>query len=195
MADPRFPPVQGGPARPGPASRKTGKLPLLPIVLLVIYGLYIGVLIIAPALSKDLEETMEGFFPPNFRFIVGGILLGAFALIMVINLLDTGKPGAGPQLQSRPGPGGEVKKFKPVQPAQARTAPQSVKQPSPPPKPPEKQVPARKSEPPVPPEPRKIEITYPQEVEGGIYGETFIELGQQKVLKLRSLVVEARYLD
>jgi hypothetical protein len=187
MAEPRFPPVQGGPARPGPAKQKSGKIPLLPIVLLVIYGIYIAVLIVAPAFSSDFEATLDGFFPPNFRVIVGGILLGAFALILVINLLDTGSRGP-----SRPvpaGPGGEVKKFKPVQPAQARAMPPSA--------PPQ----AARKEPPPPqpaphiPAPKKQIIAYPSEVEGGIYGETYIELGQQKVLKLRSLVVEAEYLN
>mgnify|MGYP006283709129 CR=1 FL=1 len=188
MAEPRFPPVQGGPARPGPAKQKTGKFPVLPIVLLVIYGIYIAVLIVAPAFSSDLQENMDDFFPPNFRIIVGGILLGAFALILVINLLDTGSRG--PPSRPRPaGPGGDVKKFKPVQPAQARAVPpsappQATRTEAPPPQPK-----------PQPPAPKKQIIAYPSEVEGGIYGETYIELGQQKVLKLRSLVVEAEYLN
>lgn len=195
MADPRFPPVQGGPARPGPNTSRSGKIPLLPIALLVFYGLYIGVLIIAPVLSKDFEETLDGFFPPNFRFIVGGILLGVFALILVLNLLDRSTPKGPPQIK-RTVPESEANKFKPVQPAQARIvtpSPQTststqVNTPQ--------AAQVKKDGPiPMPQPPKKTIVTYPSEVEGGIYGETFIELGQQKVLKLRSIVVDAIYLN
>jgi hypothetical protein len=37
-------------------------------------------------------------------------------------------------------------------------------------------------------------IEYPSEVEGGIYGDTFIEIDQDDTLKLRTLVVEDIYL-
>jgi hypothetical protein len=37
-------------------------------------------------------------------------------------------------------------------------------------------------------------IEYPSDVEGGIYGDTFIELGNEKVLKLRTIVVKDIYL-
>jgi hypothetical protein len=37
-------------------------------------------------------------------------------------------------------------------------------------------------------------IEYPKEVEGGIYGDTFININDGKVLKLRTLVVEDIYL-
>jgi len=192
MAEPRFPPVQGGPARPGPAKAKTGKIPMLPIVLLVVYGIYIAVLIVAPAFSKGFQDTLDGFFPPNFRIIVGGILLGAFALILLINLMDTGGSKAPPLKQRPSGPPGEVKKFKPVQPAQAKAVPPNKAPPATPPPAPKKDTPPAK---PQTAAPKKQIIAYPSEVEGGIYGETYIELGQQKVLKLRSLVVEASYLN
>jgi hypothetical protein len=164
---------------------------MLPITLLVLYGIYIAVLIIAPVLSADFEDTLDGFFPANLRFIVGGILLGVFALILVVNLMNTGS-SKGPALRG-PGtsPGAEMNRFKPVQPAPARTMPPSTPATPPPP-------PSRREEPAPKPQPapsNRTIISYPSEVEGGIYGETFIELGQQKVLKLRSLVVEASYLD
>jgi len=37
-------------------------------------------------------------------------------------------------------------------------------------------------------------IEYPKEVEGGIYGDTFINIDNERVLKLRTLVVEDIYL-
>ena len=41
---------------------------------------------------------------------------------------------------------------------------------------------------------KPLVFEYPQEVEGGLYGDTFIELDSESVLKLRTLVVKDIYL-
>ena len=193
MADPRFPPMQNGPPRPSPQRTGGGGLPIIPILLLLIYGAYVGVMIVGPIFSDSMAETMDGLLEANIRLAVGAILLVLFVIILLFSLTDSGKqkggqrkPAQAPPQRSTP-PGAQVKKFKPVSPA---GAPAPNTQPAPtPPKPVKEDV---KTDP--APVVKRTLIPYPVDVEGGIYGETFIDLGKNKTLKLRSLVVEPEYL-
>ncbi len=191
MADPRFPPMQNGPSRPPPQRTGGGGIPIISILLLLIYGAYVGIMIVGPIFSDSMAKTMDGILEANIRLALGAVLLAIFIIILLFSLMDSGKqkggqrrPAPAPPPRSTP-PGAQVKKFKPVSPAGA-PAPQA--RPSP--------TPAKENVKTTPaPVVKRTLIPYPVEVEGGIYGETFIDLGKTKTLKLRSLVVEPEYLN
>lgn len=174
---PKFTPVQGG-----PAPKNRSGIPVVPVIILVIYVVYFGIFMIAPKVLSQLSQEMDPVFPPLWRLIVAVLLFMVFGTILVLNLLYKKKPdlpvrptapgqrstGAPPDQQAAP-------RFKPV----VKEAPPAAMP-----------APERKTvEQPV----RSQVIIYPQEVEGGIFGDTYIGLGPNKVLKLRSLVVEPEY--
>ena len=195
MADPRFSPVQGRQPIPGPPQKKGITIPVLPIVLLLLYAVYVGVMIIGPYYVSSLGDTIDGILEFNIRVAIGGVLLVIFIFIMAYTLMESGKPKRVPVARPPPSPGPRpsppVNKFKPV------TSP-AVKVEVPAPA--EKKVEPKGEEIPKPAEPvkdipKQTVISYPNEVEGGFYGATFIEISKTKVLKLRSLVVEPEYLN
>lgn len=190
MADPRFSPVQNNPTRQGPP-KKDG-FPILPVVLLAIYGIYAGLMLIAPIYVDPLNEAINGALDITARLAIGGVLLVLFIIIMIYNMSEG---SSGPQRKAPPGPPlrkppmapGQVqaKQFKPVvqpKPAQAVPAAPPVKK---------EEAPAKA----VSEIKKPLIILYPKEVEGGIYGDTFIHLTDSKTLRIRSMVVEPEYLS
>lgn len=200
MVEPRFPPVQGRQQMPPPAKKQGISVPVLPLVLLLLYVVYVGVMIIAPILVSSFKDTIDGVLEFNIRVAIGGILLLVFIAIMVLNLLDSGKTKTPPSRKPAPPPGARppprTNRFKPVQPASVEPSPPqtssvNVSQ--------VKEAPSGEAarRPVVDGKTQAKEptvISYPTEVEGGFYGATFIEISSSKVLKLRSLVVEPEYL-
>lgn len=178
IPDPRLrgrpqPPPSGPTVSPGPM-----------IFLILIYLIYIGGAIVAPLFVAEVAEQVDPQFPPLYRFI-GAIVL--FVIFAVIGALIY-RPRQAPQQPPRPPqptprppspqpaavkkPVQQVNKFKPV----SQGAKPAVNKPEP----------ARSKEPKV--------FTYPAVVEGGIFGDTYIEVTDQKIIRIRSLVVEPGYM-
>ena len=181
------PPIQGGDK--GGSERGMG----IAVFLTVLYIIYIAAFIIGPLYGGDyLGEELEERFPPLFRLIGSGLLFVLFAAIIFFSLAKRGRgqsrPATGPQRQplgtsaanSAPAAGGkekapfssEERTFKPV-----TIGADPLKE-------------GKKAE----KKKEKRIITYPKWTEGGIYGATYIDLGQEKTLKLRSLIMEPKYL-
>ncbi|MBN1390604.1 MAG: hypothetical protein JXA22_08185 [Candidatus Thermoplasmatota archaeon] len=179
MAAPvKYTPVQGF-----PSTRNRRGIPTVPILVMAIYLVYLGVFIVAPKFVSRLDEELGSMFPPLWRLVGAVVLFIVFAIVLVVNLMTRSTPE--PPVQQRiqvtkaanvpPLPQGPPR-FKPVV-----TDKQPVKTPKPAGT--GVNIPARSQV-----------IVYPQEVEGGIFGDTYIGIGTNKVLKLRSLVVEPEYL-
>ncbi|MGA1819625.1 MAG: hypothetical protein ACMUHU_01305 [Thermoplasmatota archaeon] len=180
MAAPaKFTPVQGSPPPPG-----KGSFPLFPIFALVLYVAYLGIFIIGPKFVSLLADEFDPIFPPLFRMVGAVVLFLVLAVIIGLNLLSKPKPqepvqpkAPGPKVPAAQPPQASPAKFKPVvkEPEVKKAAP----------------IVKRMEDEPV----RSQVITYPLEVEAGIFGDTYIGLSPNKVLKLRSLVVEPEYLS
>lgn len=196
MADPRFPPVQGRQPRPMPPPTQKRSIPVVPLVLLLIYAIYVGVMIIAPIYVSSLGDTIDGILEFNVRVAIGGVLLVIFIFILGYTLMDSGKPAKPPVRKPAPPPGATpgppANRFKPVQPPAAKAP---VKAQPPQKEQPKKEEKVQKIDEVKDQTPKQTVVSYPNEVEGGFYGATFIEISKTKVLKLRSLVVEPKYLD
>jgi hypothetical protein len=188
----KFTPVQRNVPQGAPPPSK-GNIPALPIFAVILYAVYLGVMIIGPTFITKLADELDPMIPPLWRLIGAGVLFVALTLIIVYTLMakprsaQEGPPpvtkpaGSAPAVRVPPPSMSTVpSKFKPV------SAPQ-----------PEKKEGVQKTE------PRKIEdesakaqlIAYPLEVEGGIFGDTYIQLSPKKTLKLRSMVIEPEYLS
>lgn len=163
---------------------------------MLIYILYIALVFIGPLISGEIEEALEQNFPEVFR-LVGAVIL--FVILLIIGIiLYTRSPSTGtPKRPSPPGPNGirsgskspaggrAVNKFKPLEsPTRGPTSPEKPRK-----TPVKKDIKKEYRE-----EPKEEVIEFPKLVEGGIFGDTFIKINGGKVLKLRSQVVEPRYL-
>ncbi|MGA1792482.1 MAG: hypothetical protein ACMUHM_00870 [Thermoplasmatota archaeon] len=175
----KFTPVQGSPPPPG-----KGSFPMFPIFALLLYVAYLGIFIIGPKFVSLLADEFDPIFPPLWRLVGAVVLFLALALIIAYSLISKPKPletvqpkAPGPRAPAVPPAPVSQAKFKPV-----AKVPEPAK-----PAEPVKRV----EDEPV----RSQVITYPLEVEGGIFGDTYIGLSPNKVLKLRSLVVEPEYLS
>jgi len=185
----KFTPVQRNVPPQGPPPQTKGKSPAMPIILLIIYAAYLGLMIIGPKFVSQLADELDPIVAPFLRWIGAGILFLVFAIMIMYSLLSKPKPAARqtprPQqqaivkAQAKPPGAAPPSKFKPI------TVKATEKKEKP--LPPVKKVEDEKA--------RSQMIIYPVEVEGGIFGDTYIQLGQKKVLKLRSMVVEPEYLS
>ena len=189
----KFTPVQRNVVPQGPPPPSKRSLPAFPIFASIVYAIYIGVMIIGPKFVTQLADELDPLIAPLWRLVGAGVLFIVLALIIVFTLVA--KPGS-----SQVGPPAAPKPAGPAPAVRVQTAPANA--------PPSKFKPVtgaqapRKDEPPKP-TPKKVEderarsqvIIYPLEVEGGIFGDTYIELSKNKVLKLRSMVVEPKYLS
>ena len=170
-------------------------LPL--IVLLTVYLLYLIILVIVPLISEGMEDSLENSFPQLYRLIGAGVL---FLILTVAGLIIYGKGLSGPKPGqatrkpvppiNTPGPTPSkqtVTKFKPL----TQRGPPGVS-----PKMSGTDEPVKKAEQPKVKDDKKQDelIVFPRFVEGGIFGDTLIRIDDGKVLKIRSQVVEPRYL-
>ena len=145
-------------------------------LLILLFIAYVVVFIILPQYTDVLPDTLLAGFEPLYRLVVAGVIFVVIALILILSRSRKAPsqkraPAASSLVGGPPGQG-EVKRFKPVTPNVGG---------------PEKAMDGPVDTPP------KVFI-YPKEVEGGIYGDTFISIDEKKVMKLRSLVVEPEYL-
>ena len=175
----KFTPVQGSP--PPPAKSNA---PIVPIIAVIVYVLYLGIFIVGPKFVSTMAEEFDPMFPPLWRLVGAGLLFVILAIVIITNLLS--KPASATPAPPKPlgtrvpppsPPQATPPKFKPV-----------VKEPEQ--RKPEVQVKKVEDEP-----IRSQVITYPLEVEGGIFGDTYIGLSPNKVIKIRSMVVEPEYLS
>ncbi len=163
---------------------------MFPALAVILYILYIAVAIIGPKVSGQLASELDPIFPSTYRLIGAGVLFVIFAIVIIWVVFL--KPPAAPQPQRRPAPQGPG--FKPTPPKTGAQAPGKFKPVS---KPAHETKTASKPQVKVN-EKKEIEpkvIIYPVEVEGGIIGDTYIKLSPEKVLKLRSMVVEPEYIS
>jgi len=185
-------PLDGQQSRsPIPQQRPSGgfQMPLLPAALVVLYLVYIGAMILAPYFIEAYGKVLDTILSPLVRLIIAVVLMVVFGALMFSDLLK-GRSGEGPapdrsQIpRAAPLGGGPV-----TGSAQARFTPVAGPGPIAPP-----QTALR---------PREIErgpsaptiFTYPQDVEGGIYGDTYVQITQSKIIRIRSLVVDKRYMS
>lgn len=191
MAAPsKFTPVQRSPVPPPPPQGQGSGMPIIPVILVVLYVGYLGAAIIGPLFIDPLAEAVDGVLDPLIRVVIAGILFALFAAVIIYMTFFSAEeqevrrplpppPGVRPKQQAGPSP---PSKFKPVAPAGIGA-------------PAKKPDPVKKEE--EKPDPRSIErpkegptiIAYPLEVEGGIFGDTYIELSEMKVLKIRSMII------
>ncbi len=170
------PPPQTMPPRQGPPGKPRGGPGPLPFLLILLFIAYVSVFMILPQYTDLMPESLLNGFEPMYRLAVAG---GLFVVIAILIMMLSRKrsPSRGRAQGSfapvvKPPQQGEVRRFKPVS--------QDVDRP-------ERSMDGPADTPP------KV-FTYPREVEGGIYGETYISIDEKKVMKLRSLVVEPEYL-
>jgi hypothetical protein len=107
----------------------------------------------------------------RFGIAVGSGLVITFIMIGMIAVKAMGQPDE---------PAAEIAVKRPYTPSAPTSPVPPVQQPRP-------TVPER----PV----QAMVVTYPDLVEGGIYGDTFIKISPGRTLKLRSLVVEPEHLS
>lgn len=162
------------PKRPDTRDRngRTGAVSPLQIVLLLAYALIVVVLIVLPMYVDQLSKALEPLGDSmRFGIAVGAGLLITFIMIGTIAVKAMGQPEEPPV---------EVAERRPPAPTAPTYPVQPVQQPRPP-------VQVRPVE--------TLMVTYPDLVEGGIFGDTFIKLSPGRTLKLRSLVVEPEHLN
>jgi hypothetical protein len=189
----KFTPVQRSAVPQGPPPQSKGGIPPFPIFAIILYAVYLGVMIIGPKFISTLADELDPMIPPLWRLVGAGLLFLILASIIVATLLKKPKtgqegppspkgiPGPSPSTRTQSAPAGSAAaKFKPVMADR-----KSPKEETP------KQVPKKVEDEP----PRSQVVAYPLEVEGGIFGDTYIQLSPNKVLKLRSMVVEPKYLS
>lgn len=160
-------------ARPG----QSGRVSLLPAMLVLVFLAYVMAFLILPQFIPDVDALFEPI-PLTLRVITGAVLFGIF-LVMILSTAFQKASRTDPSRMNTPAMGTSVSPsqpaFKPVTPAVgARSQPAAV-------------------DPPKPVTDSKVQTptiyTYPVVVEGGIYGDTFVRITETKVLKVRSLVV------
>jgi hypothetical protein len=132
----------------------------------------------------QVAEQIDPQFPPLYRFIgaiVLFILLAAVGILVYRPKKSPEQPPVAPPPSRKPTssqsppvnrPAPQVNKFKPVSPE----AKQVVKKPES----------VRSKEP--------VIFTYPAVVGGGIFGDTYIEVTDDKIVRIRSLVVDPEYM-
>ncbi|MGA1849061.1 MAG: hypothetical protein ACMUHB_06940 [Thermoplasmatota archaeon] len=192
MAAPeRFTPVQRNTGAPQAPQKQAGGFPMLPVFMVIIYILYVAVAMIGPKVSSQIADELDPVFPSTYRLVAAGVLFVLFAMVIAWAVFFR-KPSREAIPPRTAGPNTPQVKAPPVPPkADASTKFKPVVKPPEPKKeaaPPAKRVEEKKeTEPKV--------IIYPLEVEGGIFGDTYIQLSPEKVLKLRSMVVEPEHLQ
>lgn len=189
----KFTPVQRSPGPPQKQANTRGDLPIIPVILILLYAAYLGVAIVAPLFIGSLADWMDGIMPPLFRVIGAAVLFGIFGgiLFYLTFFAHVGSsPVRNPAPEQRrvptsrpPDPG----RFRPVANAGSNSPKGSAVQENKNEKGSEKKKIEKQKETPA-------IISYPLEVEGGIYGDTYIKLSDKKLLKLRSMVVEPELL-
>ncbi len=158
---------------------------------MVLYLIYIGAMVLAPYFIEPYGKVLDGILSPLIRLILAVVLMVVFGALMLRDLLQ----GKGDEL---PPPGrSQISRAAPLGAAsvQGGAPPRFTPVPGPGPGPVTPQ--------PTPPKPREIErgpsaptvFTYPQDVEGGIYGDTYVQITQSKIIRIRSLVVDKRYMS
>jgi len=192
MAAPqRFTPIQRNISSSSASPKPAEGFPMLPVFLIIVYVLYVAVAIIGPEASSQLADELDPVFSPTYRVVAAGVLFVLFAVLIVWKVFfgrsDPKEQPAPPVRQTQqtvkaipaaPMTGASPK-FKPV-----TRVPEAGSET------PKKENKAQ--------EKKEIEprvIVYPLEVEGGIFGDTYIQLSPEKLLKLRSMVVEPEHLS
>jgi len=155
---------------------------LLGFILIILYAAYVVVLIVLPALTDLLPESLEGSFPSLYRFIVAAILF--FVVGGAVLYILRGGSGSTPENKNPPGTPPDIRRAPPGPPPRPVTSDGAPRF-----KPVEKKEEQKKEE----PGKEKEIVVYPREVEGGIYGDTYIGIDENRMLKLRSMVVEPEY--
>ncbi|MDG6224305.1 MAG: hypothetical protein QCI82_02200 [Candidatus Thermoplasmatota archaeon] len=136
-----------------------------PVIITVLYLALTAAFMALPALVPSIGGAIDPIVNPVVRLIAMVILGVIFLLVIISSIASRPKaPATTVPAEQRPSP-------KPVQ-AIARPEPQAPTQ-------------AKRS--PQPAAPRTY--VYPDMVEGGIYGDTYIKLEGQRTLKLRTQVV------
>lgn len=187
-------PLDGPQSRPPfPQQRPLGgfRPPLLPAALVVLYLAYIGAMVLAPYFIEPYGKVIDGILSPLIRLILAVVLMIVFGGLMLKELFqgkDQGPiapdrsqvPRAAP-LVAGPVIGSAQPRFTPI----SGTGPGPVAPP---------QTPTRVREIERGPSAPTI-FTYPQDVEGGIYGDTYVQITPNKIIRIRSLVVDKRYMS
>jgi hypothetical protein len=155
------------------------------------YLTYIGALIIAPYFVKPYGDSLDKVLPPLYRLILAVVLMVVFGGLLLHELIKGQKRGEGPQdtlpinraapLGRTPGQGSVEPRFAPVPGTNI-----------PPPTPPQTVQRVREVERPAS---APNIFTYPLVVEGGIYEDTYIQLTPSKIVRIRSLMVDQRYMS
>jgi hypothetical protein len=183
--------------RPVPSSKvglqtpaRNGKPSLIPLIILsFLYLAYLLGVIIAPLYVEKLDDLFGNYFSPVLRLVTACVLFLLFLIIGIAIYLRKGSPAKPPVPQQRSRPRAlkltpdnpPVNRFKPVRPAETPLKNTTKNE----------AVPAKTDD----KKPGKEEvIVYPALVEGGIFGDTYIRITDSKILKLRSMVVEPKYL-
>jgi predicted PurR-regulated permease PerM len=156
--------------------RRTSKLPM---VLVLIFLVYLLVFLVVPEFVSDLEKMLEPI-PQIIRIVTAVVLFGIFLLM----ILSTAFSKAVDSIQPPPVQIPTRQQVIGQQPSAVRTMEQPVRPPSQTVKP----ISAQATSQVKPSQP--LIFTYPILVEGGIYGDTYIKITDGKTLKLRSMVVE-----
>lgn len=182
----KFTPVQRSPV-PLPPQKKKGSFPVISILLLAIYLTYLGVAIVAPLFVSSLSDSLDDILSPLYRVVAAAVLFAVFAMAILYMTFVGSSNEALPPPAPRPrppAPSGALgpSRFKPVGVPSAPVKSPLVQAKK------EMKPPASKSF--GKPKDKPTIITYPLEVEGGIFGDTYIQLSEMKVIKLRSVVVE-----
>lgn len=187
-------PLDGPQSRPPiPQQRPSGgfRPPLLPAVLVVLYLVYVGAMVLAPYFIEPYGKVLDGILSPLIRLVLAVVLMVVFGGLMLRDLLKGKEQGPIASDRSQvpraaPLGGGPV-----IGMAQPRFTPVAGPGPGPMAQP---QAPMRVREIEKGPSTPNI-FTYPQDVEGGIYGDTYVQITPNKIIRIRSLVVDKRYMS
>jgi hypothetical protein len=164
----------------GRGTGRSGSVSPLQMVLLITYAVIVSFLIVLPMYVDQVSRMLRPLGETT-RFIIAvasGLLI-AFILIAMIAVKASGQA--------------EVATVdRPVRPTVQRMAPaQTIAAPVAAAAPGATQL----RQPVVDRSPLRSVVTYPDLVEGGIFGDTYIAISPGKTLKLRSLVVEPEHLN
>jgi len=194
--EPRNTPVQQQRILPskGPGPGNSFRSLKAPAILVSLYIIYLVVFVVIPALVSDVGQWMGDPLPPIYRMIGAVVLFVVFSILILFltfyrqgdaaSSKRTGPPAVtvaetGPRQVPQTASIGDMR-FKPVMDIS-----KEVRRPEP-------SSEARMQGTVIAARPQVI--VYPSDVGGGIYGDTFIRLSQNKVLRMRSMIVDESYL-
>ena len=149
-----------------PESRPARVIAPFPVLITIIYLALTAALMALPALVPSIGDAMDPIVSPVVR-LIGMVILGVIFLLVIISSIAARTPSPAVDTTSN----AAVQQRVQAAPAQARPAVQ--------PPAPAKQAPAAA--------PRTF--VYPDMVEGGIYGDTYVKLQDGSTIKLRTQVV------